>query len=1155
MTDPHDAPPQDRTQDFVPAGVGSEQPTLPPEETTPAIGADPGRRFGDYELLEEIARGGMGVVFKARQLSLNRVVALKMILAGELAGKEEIARFRAEAEAAANLDHPHIVPIHEVGEYQGQQYFSMKYIDGGSLASVLTRAPGVRPSIRDLVALLVPVCHAVHHAHQRGILHRDLKPGNILLDPTGQPHVTDFGLAKKVEGDSGMTRSGAIVGTPSYMAPEQAAAKKGLTTAVDVYALGAILYEMLTGQPPFRADTPLDTLLQVLDREPTPPSRINPGVDRDLATVALKCLEKDPARRYDSAAALAVDLERWLRGEPITARPVGKLERGWRWCRRNPVVALLLIAVAVALLAGSVVSTWFAFDAAEQRGVAERETQEARKNEAESVQMLGQTLLARARAARLAGERAQALEALEVLQSLPIKPPVEQVRQEAIQIITSPGLKRIAKLGRIHTIMSGGGPTFQFSADGKFLAVPGHYGKSAAHLGLKDPKFVTGFADGLQVFDVASGQVIGQLECNYHGYAWHPTQPLLAAAAQEQGQWQVLLWEPQTNQIRQKLPGYSPVKFSPSGNLLASQEGATGELRVWDWAQHQVLPFHTPGEALGFLSPGEELVVKTYDRVRQRHTVQVWDIHTGKELLAAVKDRELLAWSDNGAWLAVASHKDPAKQMEIWSAQTRELMTTLPRPTGKAPEPVLFNNLPYQLAIVYPPEFQTVVLYDLLLKLVTGRLVKPGMWGPVMQSGAFSPHGSFLATQDSAGPADIRIWDVSSGKLLATLYDQRQPVWSKDGRRLAVYGTDAPSLTSLTDSHIWVYEVTPPVLNCQVDRAVNTLSFSTSGQEFYAPAAAWELMGKVWDLRLYQSWVLHCPNEQFLANHGHLWSIQANYQFHPERQQHGVRDLVLRRYYPDDMPKVAKTLTRPLDEIGALCSAALSADGQRLILVWDQQQRREVRPDGSFNLTNRGLLEIWDLKEMRRLHRWEDIFRTGNILVQAVSPDHRSGVIGDSRGLRRWSLDDHSFTELCEFRTETQPGQATVHAVRALCYSPDGQAICCALANNTVQVVETATGRTRHILQGHTAEVLALAVTPDSKTLATAGLDKTIRLWNFVTGKELARWTTHEAAITALAFRPDGLTLVSGDKAGAIKLWHLPTMRHELRTLGLDWQE
>ena len=348
---PHDQP---TTEDF-PQPPDSTAPTLapgtPPEDITlaPVVAGTQtalvARSFGDYELLEEIARGGMGVVFKARQRSLNRIVALKMILGGHLASPADLARFRAEAEAAANLDHPHIVPIYEVGAQEGQPFFSMKYIEGGSLASLLNPAP---PAVRDLIPLLITVCHAVHHAHQRGILHRDLKPGNILRDAEGQPHVTDFGLAKKVHSDSGMTQTGAIIGTPAYMAPEQAAAKKGLTTAVDVYALGAILYEMLTGQPPFQAATPLDTLLQVLDQEPVRPRSLDAKIDRDLETIALKCLEKDPARRYASAQALAEELERWRNGEPITARPATRRERLRKWVRRKPAQAGLLLMSFIA---------------------------------------------------------------------------------------------------------------------------------------------------------------------------------------------------------------------------------------------------------------------------------------------------------------------------------------------------------------------------------------------------------------------------------------------------------------------------------------------------------------------------------------------------------------------------------------------------------------------------------------------------------------------------------------------------------------------------------------------------------------------------------------------------------------------------------------
>jgi serine/threonine protein kinase/Tfp pilus assembly protein PilF len=305
--------------------------------------------LGDYELLEEVGRGGQGVVFRARQKSLNRTVALKVISLGQWASKAHLKRFRLEAEAAARLEHPGIVPIHEVGERDGQCYFSMKFVEGGQLDEVVRRAP---MTVRQSVGLIVKVARIVHYAHEHGILHRDIKPGNILLDQKGEPHLTDFGLARLVETESTVTRTLEVLGTPSYMAPEQAVGNNAaINKGTDVYGLGAVLYQLLTGQPPFAGGTTYETIKLLLETDPRQPRLLNPKIDRDLSTICLKCLEKDPARRYPSALALAEDCERWVKHEPILARHTGIFARGKKWVRRNPTSALLtasLIALAAA---------------------------------------------------------------------------------------------------------------------------------------------------------------------------------------------------------------------------------------------------------------------------------------------------------------------------------------------------------------------------------------------------------------------------------------------------------------------------------------------------------------------------------------------------------------------------------------------------------------------------------------------------------------------------------------------------------------------------------------------------------------------------------------------------------------------------------------
>jgi serine/threonine protein kinase/tetratricopeptide (TPR) repeat protein len=362
-----------------------------------------------YEVLKELGHGGYGVVYQARQVGVNRLVALKMIKDGAYASPEELARFRREAEAIARLQHPHIVQIHEIGEHDGRPFFSLEFVEGGSLARKLDATP--QPA-RAAAQLLETLARAIHAAHQRGIVHRDLKPANVLLvrsDPIHgvrlgspaeaghyEPKITDFGLAKQLDHDAGQTPTGAVMGTPSYMAPEQAGGRsKMVGPAADVYALGAMLYELLTGRPPFKAETTWDTLMQVVAEEPVPPRRLQPKVPRDLETICLKCLEKNPGRRYSSAEALADDLKRWLGSEPILARRTGPVEQLAKWCRRNPAVATAvgavtfhLVVILVGLVGWAISVKRLNTDLREQRDQAEQSRDQADRASQASARVL-----------------------------------------------------------------------------------------------------------------------------------------------------------------------------------------------------------------------------------------------------------------------------------------------------------------------------------------------------------------------------------------------------------------------------------------------------------------------------------------------------------------------------------------------------------------------------------------------------------------------------------------------------------------------------------------------------------------------------------------------------------------------------------------------
>jgi serine/threonine-protein kinase len=388
-----------------------------------------GRRLGPYEILAEIGRGGMGVVYRARHEALKRPVALKMILAGGHAGAQERARFRVEAEAAARLQHPNIVQIHEVGEADGLPYCALEFVEGGSLADRLGGGP-LPP--REAARLVEALARAMQLAHSRNVVHRDLKPANVLLAPDGTPKITDFGLARQLDSDAGQTQTGVLLGTPSYMAPEQASGQaRAAGPAADIYALGAVLYECLAGRPPFRGATVAETLEQVRHREPAPPRALRPAVPRDLDTVCLKCLRKEPERRYASAEALAEDLRRWRAGEPVAARPVGRAERAAKWVRRNPVGAGL-VAALVLLVAGGAGWAWWA-----QRQRQELSDEVARRRQtAETAVMvpLTEARLLRGDAAKLAEALAAATSAAQLARADEVS---DELRREAADLVAA----------------------------------------------------------------------------------------------------------------------------------------------------------------------------------------------------------------------------------------------------------------------------------------------------------------------------------------------------------------------------------------------------------------------------------------------------------------------------------------------------------------------------------------------------------------------------------------------------------------------------------------------------------------------------------------------------------------------------------------------